>query len=397
MTSQTDEELLADLGVEVEKEIKPALSQKQERIIAGFEDIQRFVEENGRPPLHGEERDIFERLYAVRLDQIRSQEDCVELLRELDHQGLLDGTDVLENSWENDLDDEDILAELGVDIAPSGSDDITNLRNVKARAEVRGADDVASRKPCEDFELFKPLFLAVKDELKAGLRKTRPFQDDAAVSEGSLFVLSGQMVYVAFMGEIYETQYGRTDSQLRVIYDNGTESDIKMRSLQRALNKDKNGRRITDKGAGPLFTDQPGDEATFSGLVYVCRSNSNNPEIAANRDIIHKIGVTKNSIEQRMANVENDPTFLLASVEVVATFQLYSVDRNKVEKLLHKFFEDVRLNVEIRDRFNKPVEPREWFMVPFECIDETVSRIIDGSIVNYYYDASSAKLVQIER
>lgn len=396
MNSQTDEELLADLGVEVEKEVKPALSQKQERIIAGFEDIQRFVEEHGRPPLHGEERDIFERLYAVRLDQIRRQEECVELLRELDHQGLLEGTDVLENSWGNDLDDEDILAELGVDIAPSGDDDITNLRNVKKRSEVRVAANMGTHKPCLEFEVFKPVFETVRDELKGGMRQTRPFKDDASIAQGNFFILSGQVLFIAEMGEIYIAHERHKEAQLRVIYDNGTESDIKMRSLQRALNKDENGRRITDKGAGPLFSGQPGKEEDFSGIVYVCRSNSTHPHIVENRDLIHKIGVTKTSVEQRMANAENDPTFLLAGVEVVATYRLYAVDRNKVEKLLHQFFDQVRMDVEIKDRFNKPVEPREWFNVPLHCIEEAVSKLIDQTIVNFKYDPSQAMLVPIK-
>ena len=165
---------------------------------------------------------------------------------------------------------------------------------------------------------------------------------------------------------------------------------------RRALNKDENGRRITEKGAGPLFSGQPGKEEDFSGIVYVCRSNSTHPHIVENRDLIHKIGVTKTSVEQRMANAENDPTFLLAGVEVVATYRLYAVDRNKVEKLLHQFFDQVRMDVEIKDRFNKPVEPREWFNVPLHCIEEAVSKLIDQTIVNFKYDPSQAMLVPIK-
>ena len=68
---------------------------REERIIAGFEEIQRFVEKHGRAPQHGEDRDIFERLYAVRLDRLRALEECRSLLAPLDHQGLLAGAETV--------------------------------------------------------------------------------------------------------------------------------------------------------------------------------------------------------------------------------------------------------------------------------------------------------------
>ncbi len=88
MNDKSDLDLLADLGVMPEKKNKAAQTQQETRIIAGFEDIQRFTEEQGRAPQHGEDLDIFERLYAVRLDRLRTQSNCLVLLDELDHQGL---------------------------------------------------------------------------------------------------------------------------------------------------------------------------------------------------------------------------------------------------------------------------------------------------------------------
>ena len=84
-----DDALLSELGVEVEIKKTSNVSPKEERIIAGFEEIQRFTNEHGHPPSHGEDKDIFERIYAVRLDSIRGQEETRELVLELDHQGLL--------------------------------------------------------------------------------------------------------------------------------------------------------------------------------------------------------------------------------------------------------------------------------------------------------------------
>lgn len=394
MSNLTNEELLGELGVDVVAEKKSALTPRQERIIAGFEDIQRFVEEHGRQPVNGQDRDIFERIYATRLDQIKRQKDCVELLANLDHQKLLDGSDVSEG-LPDDIDDEDILNVLGVELGPSGEGDITDLQHVKTRAEVRAAEEVANRKRCDDFARFKPIFLETQQDLKLDVRKTVPFKDEASVKQGDIFILSGQIVYVAEMGEMFQADYGRPDSRLRVIYDNGTESDILMRSLQRALNKDENGRRVSDPVAGPLFKDEPSEGDQASGTIYICRSLSNDPYINEHRDIIHKIGVTSGSVETRIAAAETDPTYLFAKVKLVATYELYNINRNKLEKLLHMFFENARLDVRIQDRFGKPVSPREWFVVPLDCIEEAVERIKDGSIIDYKYDQGSAKLVKM--
>jgi hypothetical protein len=108
--------------------------------------------------------------------------------------------------------------------------------------------------------------------LNSGIRKTRPFQ--------MMAVVGGQIAYVAEVGEEFRTEYERRDSRLRVIYDNGTESDVLLRSLQRALHRDEAGRRITDPAAGPLFADEADDDDLASGTIYVVRSKSDHPVVA---------------------------------------------------------------------------------------------------------------------
>ncbi len=391
MIDQSDLDLLGELGVDIAPDKKVARSPREERIIAGFEEIQRFVEQHGHLPAHGEENDIFERLYATRLDQIRQQTECRELLQALDHQGLLDAAHQETETPVDELNDDALLAELGVE--PSAESDITQLKHVKSRAEIRAAEEIANRSRCEDFEKFKPIFEAVQSELGSGVRETRPFQDYAEVREGDLFILSGQKVYVAEMDEIFIAEYGRPDARMRVIYDNGTESDLLMRSLQRALNKDPAGRRIVDDSPGPLFSGVMNDDDLASGTIYVLRSKSDHPVIDKNRDVVHKIGVTGGSIEKRIANARLDPTFLMADVEVVATYTLYNINRSKLENLIHRFFDSARLDIEINDRFGHPVVPREWFLVPRFVIDYVVEKIKDGTIGEYVYDMKSAALV----
>jgi hypothetical protein len=388
------DELRDELADFAQPEKKGGRSPRDERIIAGFEEIQRFVEKNGHAPGHGEDGDIFERLYAVRLDRLRALDDCRSLLTPFDHQGLLTGAPAASVAPADSMDEDELLAELE---GAAGSSDITRLRHVRTSAEKREAEEIASREMCLDFETFKPLFQQVQSDLENGLRTTRRFVKDAGflkadIQIGQFFILGGQTAYVAEVGEPIKAPNGETDARLRVIYSNGTESDLLLRSLQRALYKDEAGRRITEPSAGPLFDDQTGDGDQASGTIYVLRSKSDHPLVVANHEILHKIGVTGGSVERRIANARLDPTYLMADVEIVATYELYNVNRAKLETLIHKVFGAARLDVEIKDRFGQPIVPKEWFLAPLFAVDEAVSRIRDGTITGYVYDPKTAKL-----
>ena len=392
MAEMSDKELLKALGVEAKVEAKSTRTAREERIIACFEDIERFFEQHRHLPAHGEDKEIFERLYAVRLDKIRASEECRSALTGLDKHGLLHGQLVANDTSSEALDDEALLAQLGV--LNAAENDITRLTHVRTRTEIRAAEEIAKRTLCLDFDTFKPLFIQVQEELTSGIRKAREFKDYAQIRQGEFFILGGQKVYVADMGEEFINDYERTDRRLRVIYDNGTESDILLRSLQRALQKDVAGRRISEPSEGPLFSGMVEDGDCASGTIYVLRSKSDHPLIQEHRDVVHKIGVTGGDIEKRIANAKLDPTFLMADVEVIATYELSNINRTKLENLIHRFFEPAKLDMELKDRFGNPVVPREWFLVPLFIIDEVVEKIKDGSIVNFCYDPGSGKLLE---
>jgi hypothetical protein len=380
---------LAEFDVPDKQSDRPA---REERIIAGFEDIQHFVEEHGRAPLHGEGRDIFECLYAVRLDRLRALPECRAVLEPLDHQGLLGGAPTVGSGAAIDLEE--------LEAALSDGDDVTQLRHVRATTEKRAAEDIAQRKPCADFDDFAPLFERVRRELKDGTRYAAPLEKRGEmnidlIQEGQFFIVGGQIAYIVEVGKEFTTQYDRKDSRLRVIYDNGTESDVLLRSFQRAFYRDDTARVISNPEIGPLFRDEPVEDDSKTGTIYVLRSKSDNTVVAANRDVLHKIGVTGTKIETRIASASLDPTFLLAEVEIVATYALYNINRVKLENLIHRVFDSAQLDIEITDRFGNPVRPREWFLVPFFVIDEAVGRIKDGSITDYVYDPKAAKLVKV--
>lgn len=391
-----DDALLSALGVEVETKKEASRTPKEERIIAGFEEIQRFVTEHGHAPRHGEKHDIFERLYAVRLDRLRAQPDCMALLLPLDHQGILSLSSAVKDVDESISDDE-LLAMLGVD--SSAQNPITELRHVRSTAEKRAAEEIANRERCEDFDTFKPIFEAVQKDIEIGTRITRPIRKEAGllktdIRPGEFFILGGQTAYVAEIGETFRAPNGESDARLRVIYSNGTESNILLRSLQRALYKDEASRRVSEPSAGPLFAGENDEDDLASGTIYVLRSESNNPIVAANRDLVHKIGVTGGDVAKRIANAKLDPTFLLADVEVVATYNLFNISRTKLESIFHRIFDPARLDIQIEDRFGNPVIPREWFLVPMFVIDDAVEKIKDGTITGYVYDPKKASLVK---
>ena len=391
-----DDALLSELGVEVEAMKDAGRTPREERIIAGFEEIQRFVATHGRAPRHGEDHDIFERLYAVRLDRLRAQDDCRILLKPFDHGGLLVGASSTLADAADGISDDELLAQLGVDTA--APDDITELRHVRSAADKRAAEEIANRERCQDFDRFKPIFSAVQSDIDSGMRITQPIRKDAGflktdIKAGEFFILGGQIAYVAEVGESFKAPNGESDARLRVIYSNGTESNLLLRSLQRALYKDELSRRVSEPNAGPLFASKSDVDDLASGTIYVLRSKSDNPIVAANRNLVHKIGVTGGDVAKRITNANLDPTFLLADVEIVATYKLFNISRTKLESLIHRIFEPTRLAIEIKDRFGNPVTPREWFLVPLFVINDAVEKIKDGTITEYVYDPKAARLV----
>ena len=329
----------------------------------------------------------------------------MEVLRTFDDDGLLSMSVREPESDYNIESDDELLKALGV----GGEDDITEVKHVRTtaqrNAERSSPEEVAQRKRCEDFTAFRPEFEAVQADIESGRQTTEPFRTSrrTQISKGDWFIVDGMKTLVADAAEWFTPEHGERDRRLRVIYDNGTESDLLMRSLRRALNKDEASRRIVppqpeveneDEDFGPLFSDELEDGDAASGTIYVARSLSDDPFIAEHRDLLHKIGVT--GVIQRSGSLarKKDPTFLLAEAELVATYKLANVNRKALEATLHRFLAAARLDVGLADRFGDEVKPREWFLVPLDIVDATVQRIVDGSISRYQFDSDSIEIVK---
>jgi len=240
------------------------------------------------------------------------------------------------------------------------------------------------------------------------------------VTQGDVFILGGQLAYVAHVGEEFLEPDGRPNARLIVVYSNGTQSNLLRRSLQKPLSMDPASRRVQAAHDDPLFdyakaqsaaageretrlvdASEEGAKAESTlpknGSLYVLRSLSAQPFVAEHREFLHKIGVTGGDLNRRVAKAEESPTFLFAGVEEVASYGLAGLDRYKVETLVHQFLAAARIVISITDRFGKPVEAKEWFHVPLHVIDEVVARIKDRTITDYVYDAKAARLVRANR
>jgi len=329
MSEPTDRDLLNELGVDLEIKKHHSLTPAQERIISDFEEVQTFYEEFKRLPQNQEGRDIFERLYAVRLNQICENEDCLSLLKTLDYQDLISTNSLKDGDIiHQDIDDSELLSKLGID---EEFKEITELKNVRSSQERRLAEEFANREICENFSSYKLIFQEVIKDINNGQREILKLKQRPEIKSGKFFILGGQYTYVENVGEIFMQEYGISDARLYLIFDNGTESRMLMRSFQKALAIDESSRVITEKNLGPLFANTKTNQDESTGTIYVLRSKSNNPFIEENRNLIHKIGFTTNTIQKRIANSKLDPTFLMADVETVASYQLYNLKGSKFE------------------------------------------------------------------
>lgn len=397
MADFSDDELLSELGIDLAPAKSVTYTAKEERLISGFEEIIHFYDEHKKVPSNTADADIFERIYAVRLAQLKQSEEAKKLLADFDHYGLLADSGE-ENADVASLEEDDLLAELGIEVEDEHN--ILVLNNVRSSDERKEAELIGKQKVCEDFEVFKPLFDQIQKDLDTGTRYTKRYGKNNVLEKNDWFILNGQLVYIAEITEYFETSDGHLDARTRLIYSNGTESNILMRSLTKSLYKDEAGRRVlVTNNTGPLFSstnlsEQDTDIEVKSGSIYVLRSLSDNEFIQANKDILHKIGVTTGNVNKRIAEARKDPTYLLADIELVATYSLpENIVPQKLEKLIHKVLQSAQLDIVIEDRFGNPVRPKEWFLVSLNIINDIIEHIKNGSIETVYYDAEKAQLI----
>jgi hypothetical protein len=396
---KTLDELLAedDSGLLDVKPRSAAAGTDEGRIRQSFEEINVFHDRMGHAPGEGDgERRITigERALQSRLKAYRESPRVAELLASADRHGLFAEAVKPPPSTLGEL------LDLGDDLLDDPHSDLFVMRH--ARGPAARPDKVSERVACPDFAHFKPLFDKAAAELAAGIRKSMKFAQEQDIEAGGFFILNGVMVYVAEVNDPH-VRNGKRNARLRLIFDNGTEGQNLLRSLATELYKDPSGRRLSDPNAGPLFNPEPtvatvaarADRVT--GRIYIVRSLSARPEIAKLDGQLFKIGFTSGSLEDRIRGAKDDPTFLTAPVHPVREYETVNMNANKFEALAHRFFDQARLDIEIKDRFGKPFHPREWFLLPLPIVEQAIAMMMDGSIVHYRYDHRRCEIVKAFR
>ncbi|OQX02154.1 MAG: hypothetical protein BWK73_43670 [Thiothrix lacustris] len=354
-----------------------------DRLIAAFEEINAFVEMHGHEPTVS--RDIQERKLYSRLQGLREDGEKARELLPLDRFALLHSEYL---SIERVM-DEDPLGLLDT------SDNIFDLKHVTA-GQRASAELIAKRKPCKNFALHEADFIQVQQELKTGSRKIIAFRQQSLeqLVEGAYYILNG--ILLKLVSVAFSTERLRKDGRTYCVFENGTESKMLYRSLLKALYKD--GGVVTESAVATqtYFSTQFGgitEEDSVTGYVYVLRSLSPNPAI---RDLAHlyKIGFSSQRAQQRIKNAAQEPTYLMADVEVISEYQTYNLNPQKLELLLHRFFAEACLNLDVFDQAGQRHTPREWFVVPLAVIDQAIRLLLAEQILDYAYDLERQQLVR---
>jgi len=352
-----------------------------ERLIASFQEINDFFEKhNSEPQPNG--GNISESQLYYRLKNLRENEDKMMVCKPHDKYGLLK----TEKKELKSIDD--IFGDDSLDILGGDSENLFDFKHIPKEATI--PDYVASRKPCKDFDKFESLFMQCQSDLANEKRRLYPFKNEQPITKGHFFVLKGVLLYVAQVGKKFN-ENSRVNARLRCIFENGTESDMLLRSLEAELYK--NGRRVAeheDKLLGGLVGISKDDDET--GFIYILKSLSNDSKIQTIPNL-YKIGYSNVPVEERVKNAEQEPTYLMAPVRIVSTFRCYNFNPQKFEQLLHNFFGKTCLNFDILDKNGNRHTPREWFIVPLETIEEAIEFIISGDIVDYRYDTEREIIV----
>ena len=356
-----------------------------DRLIAGFQEILAFYETNGRLPEDTpEEVSLFHKWKGL-----LKSEKKIKRCRPFDDLGILPQLDHTveepQAEYQRELTEEEQLEAILNDPLLADIEDSSDLglfdipEYMRQRLDARkDAEYVGKRRPCEDFDKYADGFKAVQQGLNLGIYKLVKFSVKH-LKVGNYFVENGMIGYLAAFEDEGTNKHGDRDGRTRVIYENGSESDIKYKTITKNLSVTGYSiidcSDISEAEFEQYFTLS--DKDIESGTIYVLRSKSTRPEIAAIKDL-YKIGFTVTSVESRIANAKNEPTYLCADVEVVATWKVYNVKSSTFEALIHKLFASVQLQVTVDGH-----RPKEWFIVPFKVIEEAINAIILGKPIEY--------------
>lgn len=357
-----------------------------ERLVASFQALNDFYEANKREPQLGggvQEHMLYSRLKNIREDAIKS-----ESLKPYDTHGLLNYVKKEFNSLD------DILNDDSLDLLKSEDEGLFEFKHVKSFKDREATDFVARRKPCKNFDKYEQKFKDVHADIKSDKRQLVKFNEQN-MQENTYYILNGMLVYLATIYGIKKDKNSKLDGRIYCVFENGTESKMLYRSLGKGLYD--NGFAVThssDSDEKVLVQNASAitDEDEEAGYIYILNSKSTHSEI---QDInnLYKIGYSEIEVEERIKNAAKEPTYLMAEVGIVSVFKCYNMNPQKLEKLLHNFFGNSCLSIDVTDTKGMRHTPREWFIAPIDVITETIHLIINGEILKYRYDSDNKEIV----
>lgn len=373
-----------------------SISQKKDvnsKLIESINKVNEFIDKYGKEPQKngelGEEYDCYNILRGLRSNRTNAL-----IVKEYDKHNLINIVPIIETPKTID----DILNDDIFKILDSNAESIFNIRNVSTieeRKERENINEHQYRKKCKDFSKFKPLFDKCHQEINNKKREIISFREKT-VQEGAFLVLGGIMIYLEYIGKLEKGSDGKMDGRTRIIFENGMESRMMLRSLIKRLYE--NGFSVTfteDNLNDELLNNMSGitKEDQESGYIYVLKSMSNDLRISEIRNL-YKIGFTENEVEIRIANAKNEPTYLMADVKIEAKYKCFNLNTQKFELIIQKLFGNSCLNIDIFDSKGLRHSPREWFIVPLKIINQAIELIIKEDIIGYYYDNQTEQLVK---
>lgn len=380
----------------LDAKIKTSTVKSEEDIlIDSFEEINVFIDKNGREP---NKSSMSEYGLMAKLKNFRGNEDQKNILKPFDRHNLLGHVEIEKQSIDDILNDDD----LGL-LEPDKDLDIFKFKHTPKPNDRAETDFVAQRKPLKEkeFEKYEKLFLQVHKEIKEGKRKIKPFKNiEKNLRVGDFYLMNGIMLYLE-SANLKQTEWEqksgnrvRVEGRTRTVFENGTYSNMLYRSLGKQIQKD--GKLITntsDRIEQDLFVNSGlvEKEDVESGWIYVLKTKSTKAELAEIKDL-YKIGFSSSSVDDRIKNAKNEATYLFAEVKKIATYKVYNRNAGKLENLLHRFFAEACLDIDLFDEKGQRLNPREWFVVPFEVIEETIELIFNGNVLNYEYDLVQKRL-----
>lgn len=369
----------------------------EDRLIDEFEEINVFFDKNHREPSQGS---MSEYSLMARLKKVRSDEVIKKTLKPFDRYNLLGHVDIDSPTLEDVLNDDSGILDTSDDLS------IFKYRHIPKEEDRAKTDFMAKRKPLGDREFapYEKMFHKVHQEIKDGKRKITEFKNvDDELEAGRFYFIDGVMIFLESTEEsrkdsnLKSSMINRKDGRTRTIFENGTVSNMYYRSVSKAIYN--GGAKMVSEldRAEQLdsfdFTENINDEDESSGWIYILKSKSQRPEIK-DRQNLYKIGFSSTPVEERIKSAKNEATYLYDDVAIVETYQIYNLNAKKFEQLIHRVFATACLDIEFETKNNLRVNPREWFIVPKNVIEEAIELIMNGEIVNYKFDATIQQLIQ---